>query len=440
VSFRARITLVAAAAVALAVAAGSLVTYLVTRDALRDQVDAALREQASDARVAAGPGGSFIVRLRTIPFGGASATAQIVPADETLPLPSDRALPIGQRDREIASGSGDAYFEDDTVNGVHVRVFTTQVAPGLAVRFARSLEDTDQTLSHLRLILILVGVGGIAVAAGLGLAVAGAALAPVRRLTGAAERVTHTRDLSERIEATGDDELSRLAASFNTMLEALSRSVGAQRQLVADASHELRTPLTSVRTNLELLASGKRMAAAERKRLLAEVVSQLDELGALVGDLVELARDGEHEEELADVRLDLLVENALERVARRHPEAVFESRLEATVVYGAAPRLDRAVTNLLENAAAWSPADTPITVTVRDGAVAVRDRGPGIPEDDLPHVFERFYRARDARGTPGSGLGLAIVRQVAEAHGGRASAERPKDGGALVRLELLANS
>ena len=361
---------------------------------------------------------------------------QLVPADESLAPPPNGGLPVSARDRTIAAGQGEPYFEDDTVDGVHVRVFTTQVIPGLAVRFARSLADTDQTLSRLRLILLLVGLGGIAVAVGLGLVVARTALAPVQRLTGAAERVTATRDLSERIDAEGEDELSRLASSFNTMLEALSRSVGAQRQLVADASHELRTPLTSLRTNLEVLSGGKRISPSERKRMLAEVVVQLDELGALVGDLVELARDGEREHELTDVRLDLLVDEAVSRVGRRHPDARFESDLEPTVVRGAAPRLDRAVTNLLENAAAWSPAGQPVTVTVRDGFITVRDHGPGITDEDLPHVFERFYRASTARGKPGSGLGLAIVRQVAEAHGGRASVERAEGGGALVRLEL----
>jgi two-component system, OmpR family, sensor histidine kinase MprB len=444
-SFRARITLAAAAAVAVAVAAGSLVTYLVTRNALYDQVDAALREQAAEARVVPAPGGGWLVRLPAARFGSPSAAAQIVPADEALAPPPAGGLPVSARDRAIARGGGDAYFEDDTIEGVHVRVFTTQVIPGLAVRFARSLADTDQTLSRLRLILLVVGLSGIAVAVGLGLVVARTALAPVQRLTGAAERVTVTRDLSERIDTHGEDELSRLASSFNTMLEALSRSVGAQRQLVADASHELRTPLTSLRTNLEVLSGGTRISPSERKRLLADVVAQLDELGRLVGDLVELARDGEREQELTDVRLDLLVEEAVVRVGRRHPETRFDSDLEPTVVRGAAPRLDRAVTNLLENAAAWSPDGEQVSVTVRDGSVAVRDRGPGIADEDLPHVFERFYRASTARGKPGSGLGLAIVRQVAEAHGGRATVERAEGGGALVRLELepaglLANS
>jgi two-component system, OmpR family, sensor histidine kinase MprB len=185
-----------------------------------------------------------------------------------------------------------------------------------------------------------------------------------------------------------------------------------------------------------VLSSGTRISPTERKRLLGEVVVQLDELGALVGDLVELARDGEREHELTDVRLDLLVEEAVSRVGRRHPQARFESALEPTVVRGAAPRLDRAVTNLLENAASWSPDGDPVSVTVRDGSVTVRDYGPGIADEDLPHVFERFYRASAARGKPGSGLGLAIVRQVAEAHGGRATVERPEGGGALVRLDL----
>jgi two-component system sensor histidine kinase MprB len=263
----------------------------------------------------------------------------------------------------------------------------------------------------------------------------------VRRLTATAEHVSETRDLSQRIEAAGDDELARLATSFNTMLEALDRSQDAQRQLVADASHELRTPLTSLRTNVEVLARSGRMPAAERRVVLADLVAQLDELTVLVADLVELARDGGRaEEELEDVRLDELVADALERARRRFPAADFHSELEPTVVRGAPERLHRAVANLLDNAARWSPSGEPIDVVVRDGELVVRDRGPGIAADDLDKIFDRFYRSPASRGLPGSGLGLAIVRQIAERHGGRVSAERPDEGGALLRLELSPNS
>jgi two-component system sensor histidine kinase MprB len=236
---------------------------------------------------------------------------------------------------------------------------------------------------------------------------------------------------------SGNDEIGRLAVRFDEMLEALEQSRLAQRRLVADASHELRTPLTSLRTNIEVLTRDGRLAETERRRLLDDVVAQLDELTALVADVVELGRTDERAEELGDVRLDLVVADALERVRRRAPATPFVAELEPSVVVGVAPRIDRAVTNLLDNAVTWSPPGGRVEVSVAAGRVTVRDHGPGIDEGDLPHVFDRFYRAANSRGLPGSGLGLAIVRQVADAHGGRAWAELPEGGGTRMVLELL---
>jgi two-component system sensor histidine kinase MprB len=440
-SFRARITLVAAAAVAVAVALGSVVVYAIVRDELRSTVDSSLRDRAAQAELGEGRLGRFAVDFPRLPFGGTGALPQIVTADDSFPIRGGEVLPVTDRSREVAAGEVAAYLEDAHVAGVHFRILTQQIAPGFAVRLGRSLTETDETLARLRWILLLVGLVGVGVAVALGLAVARTALAPVRRLTATAEHVSETRDLSQRIEAAGDDELARLATSFNTMLEALDRSQDAQRQLVADASHELRTPLTSLRTNVEVLARSGRMPAAERRVVLADLVAQLDELTVLVADLVELARDGGRaEEELEDVRLDELVADALERARRRFPAADFRSELEPTVVRGAPERLHRAVANLLDNAARWSPSGEPIDVVVRDGELVVRDRGPGIAADDLDKIFDRFYRSPASRGLPGSGLGLAIVRQIAERHGGRVSAERPDEGGALLRLELSPNS
>jgi two-component system sensor histidine kinase MprB len=287
----------------------------------------------------------------------------------------------------------------------------------------------------------VVGLGGVGLAGGLGLLVTRTATRPVRELSDTAEHVARTRDLSRRIDASGDDELSRLAASFNTMLGALERSMRAQRQLVADASHELRTPLTSLRTNVEVLAGANgSLPRVERAGMLRAVVGQLEELTMLVEDLVDLARDGEHEQEIEPVRLDLLVEDTVARARRLHPGREIRTELEETLVDGSPRRLDRAVSNLLDNAEKWSPPDTPIDVTLRDGRLLVRDRGPGFDGEDLPRVFDRFYRARSARGKPGSGLGLAIVRHVAEAHGGGVAARNAEGGGAELSLTLDCDS
>jgi len=282
----------------------------------------------------------------------------------------------------------------------------------------------------------LVAASGVLIAAILGLLVARAALGPVRRLTATAERVTETGDLSERIDVTGADELSRLAASFNTMLEALEESTRAQRQLVADASHELRTPLTSLRTNIEVLAGDRALPPEEKSRLLTDVVEQLGEMTALISELIELARVEQQDLEPEDVRLDALVAEVVDRARRNRPDVVYSTDLDETLVRGVPSTIERAVANLLDNAAKWSPSGARVEVVLREGRLTVRDHGPGIADEDLPYVFDRFYRARSARGLPGSGLGLAIVRQVAEAHGGEVVAENADGGGARMTLSL----
>ena len=229
----------------------------------------------------------------------------------------------------------------------------------------------------------------------------------------------------------------RPAAAFNGMLTALEDSRQAQRRLVTDASHELRTPLTSLRTNLEVLGRPGALPEADRERLRADLVAQIEELGELVGDLIELARDGEPNGEPHEpLRLDELVGAAVERAQRHAPAVHFASDLEPSEVTGARSRLDRAVANLLDNAAKWSRPGGTVEVVLRDGELTVRDHGPGIADDDLPHVFDRFYRSTAARGRAGSGLGLAIVRHVAEGHGGSVRAEAADGGGALLRLAL----
>jgi two-component system sensor histidine kinase MprB len=220
------------------------------------------------------------------------------------------------------------------------------------------------------------------------------------------------------------------------MLGALEDSTRAQRQLVADASHELRTPLTSLRTNIEVLASDRELPVGDRGKLLSDVVEQLGEMTTLIAELIELARAEQQTVEPEEVRLDLVAADALERSRRNHPEVTFTAALEESVVRGVPTTIERAIANLLDNAAKWSPDGGRVELRVRDGSVSVRDHGPGIDEDDLPYVFDRFYRARSARKLPGSGLGLAIVRQVADAHGGDVIAERAEGGGTRMTLHL----
>jgi two-component system, OmpR family, sensor histidine kinase MprB len=437
-SFRARLAMVAAAAVALAIVAASFAVYFIVKNQLRAPIDDSLRRYASEIQQAHDPGDVFraLEHLRS-DVGGAPGYPQgVTTAGGRVPIGGlTVALPITGRDRDVARGAAGAYLHDTTVEDSHVRMITFPVANG-AVQIVRSLTEVDRTLGRVRTWLILIAGGGIAIAAALGLLVSRAALAPVRRLTETAETVTETGDLSQRIDVTGRDELARLAVSFNAMLGALEESTRAQRQLVADASHELRTPLTSLRTNIEVLASDRTLPPGERERLLNDVIEQLGEMTTLITELIDLARGEQLVAAPEEVRLDLLAEDAVERARRNRPNVEFVTDLHESVVHGVPSTLERAVANLLDNAAKWSPAGASVEVGVHDGTVTVRDHGPGIDDEDLPYVFDRFYRARSARGLPGSGLGLAIVRQVAQAHGGTVVAEQADGGGTRIVLQL----
>jgi signal transduction histidine kinase len=281
-----------------------------------------------------------------------------------------------------------------------------------------------------------VAVGGLLLAGLLGWIAARTALRPVAVLTGAAERVAITRDLALRIDVDRDDELGSLARSFNTMLDALERSAKAQRRLVADASHELRTPLTALRTNVEMLVRSDALTPGDRAELTAAAIEGVEELTALVADVVELARDEEPAALLEDVRFDQIVERAVARAGAHWPHIRFETELEQAVVHGVYDRLIRAVANLLDNAGKYSAEGSTVEVRLREGVLTVRDHGAGIAAEDLPYVFDRFYRAPGARSMPGSGLGLAIVRQVVDSHGGSVTAAAAPGGGTLVRLAL----
>jgi two-component system, OmpR family, sensor histidine kinase MprB len=443
-SFRARIAISAASAVALAVVLASVVLFFVVRAQLRAPIDDALEQRADRIThipldLLKSPTGETYVAL-TPGFGEPGGSVQVVRSDgralrSLSPFENPR-LPVSDETLAVARGKVDSFFTDLDVEGSHVRVFTFWYPPDYAIQVARPLTEVDQSLRRIGIFLLLIALTGIGVAAALGMVVSGAALGPVRRLTHTAEKVTATGDLSERIEIRGGDELSRLAASFNSMLAALEESTRAQRQLVADASHELRTPLTSLRTNIEVLASARALPPEDRSRLLSDVVEQLGEMTTLIAELIELARAEQQTVEPEDVRLDLVAGEALERARRNHPEITFTSDLEESVVHGVSATLERAIGNLLDNAAKWSEPGAEVELEVRAGTVQVRDHGPGIAEEDLPYVFDRFYRARGARGMSGSGLGLAIVRQVAETHGGEIFAERAEGGGTRMTLRL----
>jgi two-component system sensor histidine kinase MprB len=433
VTFRRRLTLVSAGAVAVAVILASLAAWFVVRGQLRGEVDQALENRAEAIRHFPLHVVNGVIEAPPTLLGQRTFFMQVVTPDGQVISTADAPrLEFG-----TPPAPGEPELFDRRVAGTHYRVYREAIGESI-LTLALPLTDVDQSLRRLAFILLLLAGGGVALAVVLGGGVTATAAAPVARLTEAAERVTETGDLSLRIEdpTSADDEIGRLTTSFNEMLGALETSVNAQKQLVADASHELRTPITSIRTNVEVLASGTSLEPDERERLLGDVRDQLGELTTIVNDLVELARGGEQAVGTDEVRLDEVVGSCVESFRRHAGGRTIAAALDPCVVVGDAARLGRAVRNLLDNAAKWSPPDGAIDVAVHGGVVTVRDRGPGFPVEDLPHVFDRFYRSTEARSTPGSGLGLAIVRQVATAHGGRVVAENAPDGGAIVRLEI----
>jgi two-component system, OmpR family, sensor histidine kinase MprB len=441
-SFQTRLTLTAAFAVAAVVAIVAVVIYIVAQYVLNGQISESLRSEANGTTVVS-RGGVETVHVPQVPFGSAVNYAQVLDADgNPLPPVPGTAPPvpldITDGDRRVVAGSLPEYWRDTTVQGVHVRVYTTRVGDTqFTVQVARSLTEVEQIMSYLKLVLFLVAGGGVALAAILGYLIARAGLRPIHRLRQAVDHVTETSDMSQGVPYTGDDELGRLGAHFNRMLGALDQSLRTQRQLVADASHELRTPLASMRTNIEVLQRSPSLVGPDRDRLLKDVVSQVEQLTRLIQDLIDLARGDQTPEETEEVRLDWIVASAVERASTNWPLVRFDAQLAESVVVGQSGRLDRAVSNLLDNAGKWSPPGTTVEVCVTDLEVTVRDHGPGIDRADLPFVFDRFWRAPGARGMPGSGLGLSIVRQVAESHGGTVTAELPDDGGTLMRLKLV---
>jgi two-component system sensor histidine kinase MprB len=429
-SLRLRITVLAAAAVAAAIIVASIVVYITDRTELIGQVDADLRATRT-------------VLLK--PF----APRQPIPHGLRLPRPQ---IPLGQRhinlggslttiDIKPAPGGRKRHqfqsprLSTTTVHGTPTRVITF-VSGNRLIILSRPLTAVDNSLANLRWLLLLISLGGIGVAAILGLLVGKTAIAPLRNLTEATEQIVETKDLTKRIGHTGRDEIGRLATRLDELLDTLDASLRTQRQFVADASHELRTPIATLRANVEVLASSTPLTNEERTDLINDIHDELQAMTTLVNELVELARGEETDIPGQTFRLDHVVEAVVERAARRTPNLAFRTNLHASTVIGDPARIDRAVSNLLDNARKWTKPDEPLDVSVRDGLIEVRDHGPGIAEHDLPLVFNRFYRSAAARSTPGAGLGLAIVKQIAEAHGGTITIHNAPDGGAIARLQL----
>lgn len=440
-SLRTRLTLVAATAVAVSTVLVTLVVFYAERRELQLLVDGDLNLQAAAVAEQLAASGEVEPSAAQGPFGGTLAQAQVVSAGgEVVSLTGDApGLPVDDRARAVARGEADRFYTDTRGDTGRMRMLVVPLRDG-ALQVSRSLADLDQHIVHVAWLLVGVTVAGLGVAVILGRLVAGAALGPVAKLTAGAERVSATQDLSSRLEVSGGDELGRLATSLNTMLEALSRSQHSQRRLVADASHELRTPLASMRTNIEVLEAATQLPRAERARIVTDVRSEIEGLIATVDDLLNLARDGASVDEHTEIDLAALTERSVAWARRRSPDVSFSTKLMPVVVHGDAAAVQRALSNLLDNAAKWTAPNTTVEVTLDHDGLAVRDRGPGIAADDLPRVFERFYRSAAARSRPGAGLGLAIVRQVADRHHWQVGAENAAGGGSRFTVRFRPDS
>ena len=373
------------------------------------------------------------------PLGGAPGYFQFVFPDGHVVAGNGGTpeLPVDAQARAIARQGHGSFYSSATVDGTHVEVLTVgDPTEHKAVQVALPLTSVDSVLHGLLITGLIVVGAGILLAALLGLLIARTALAPIKRFTEETENVTSALDSPRRLEETGGEELERLAASFNQTLDALERSVQAQRHLIADASHELRTPMAALRSNIQIFLDAQRLDAQERKELQDSIIAELDELTQLVSDVLELARGTAPSEHTEPVELDAVVREVVSRTLRRAPQIAFDLEAESTVIVNSPDRVTRAVTNVIDNARKWSAPDGTIEVKLRDGVLTVRDHGPGFKEQDLAHVFDRFYRAEHARRMPGSGLGLAIVKQAAEAHGGFAQAASAPDGGAILTVSF----
>lgn len=437
VSLRSRIAILTALAVGIAITLTTITVYVLVRNELYDQFDADLvRRTEAIAQAISTPAAAaqFPAALGDNAYVGYLEESNIM-----NPTLGGTAPPSAEPELAVAQGASDRSLRTVTEDGQHLRVAAVPAGSGGALVLAQATSSVDETLSDLTAYLIVIGLFGVAAAGMLGYVVARTGLQPVGQLTAATEHVARTEELTP-IEVTGDDELARLAESFNAMLTSLDTARERERRLVADAGHELRTPLTSIRTNLELLAqantTGVDLPQDEKTDLLNDVVAQIGELSDTVDDLVQLSRGGPTDEPVEWVDLATVVARATERVRRRAPGLHYDVTLGPWWLVGHTSALERAATNILDNAAKWSPPGGHVDVVLSNGALIVTDEGPGIPEADRTRVFERFYRSAAARGTPGSGLGLAIVAQTAQLHGGSVTAGTRAGGGAQVTLSL----
>ncbi len=465
-TLRVRIVGVVAVVVAVVVLVVGVSLHRSTESSLVGEIDDDLQERAlAFDQVGRGPGRRGFTPEQFERFSQFDASGRfggvrldpfgpVVGFDALVRVIDDTGAVSGVLDAEFdASTDGDLLeaarlgpvLTDGTSDGERVRVVTVEVQDVGFVQFARPLDEVDSVLSDLRTRTIVIGLAAIVGAGVLAWFLAGRTVRPIRELTEATEYVAATGDLERGVagsgrgdsgELTGADEVGRLSVSFTAMLDALSASRRQQRQLVMDASHELRTPLTSLRTNVDVLRRGHQLSAEDQSALVDDLDAELGELSDLVVELVDLATDVRSDEDLSPLTLAEVAGPVVERARRRTERPIVIESGRAVVMEARPEAVARAIRNLLDNAAKFSPPGTLIRVEISGGQLVVHDQGPGIPAEEREAVFDRFHRVEAGRSLPGSGLGLAIVRQVAEAHGGTVFSDQSPDGGAAVGFRI----
>ena len=443
-----RLTALISAAVAGAVAITGIAAYVITTVAVYDQLDRELVDIAAVTSNWISGDVESMGGLNSDALATANVTVLLIRSNNTTIAPPGATTVLVPSAREMAvarTQTGSSARTGVDTEGVAYRIVAVPLTDGTkhyALVLGRPLEATDEILRILAFSLLTFGLLAVLVAGAIGWVIARSGLEPIQRLTEAVIRVTETDQL-ENIEPGGMDELTDLTRSFNTMMSTLASSRDRQRRLIGDAGHELRTPLTSLRTNVELLIADDRqgmLPPGARSEILRDIAAQLGEFTQLIGDLVHLSREDKVEPHPEPIDLRDVVNSALTRARRRGPGLRFDVELEPLFLVGEPDSLERAITNLLDNAVKFSPPGGTVTVRLVGDRVRIADEGHGIAEADLPHVFDRFYRSDQARNTPGSGLGLSIVAQTIKAHGGWVKAGRSEAGGAEFTIRLPGSS
>lgn len=435
-----------ALAVVIAVALTGLAGYLGTKVSLYENLDAELLLVANRTASGLGNNAAGIDTLDGASLQATNVSLALVRADGTVRRVKRDAisLQLSHEERALArlqTGTSARSGVDSRGQPYRIVAVPVQTLQGdYALVIGRSLDPTLNTLAALRAYLVTAGSIGVLLATLIGSLVARSALRPLRRLAASMRRTTETGDL-EPIEVAGAGEITELTRSFNVMVTSLAASRDRQNQLVADASHELRTPLTSLRTNIELLVAdhhSQMLPAQAREEIMVDVKAQLAEFTKLIGDLMHVSR-WETAEALVPVPVDLsdVVNSAVERIRLRGPGIDFQLRIGPWFVMGEPETLQRAVLNLLDNAVKFAAPEGIVRIHLAQGRLHVCDSGTGITEEDLPRIFDRFFRSEKSRNTPGTGLGLAIVANAVARHGGTVSITNcTRLGGAEVRVDL----